>query len=212
MTDVGNHDNSDRHHSPIKMHEKISNDDINRLPVATYEGPIHIVTTHKQMLTAVRRISKEKILGFDTETRPSFKKGVSYQPSLIQLAGSSDVYLFMLQSVKLSTELCQIFSNPRIIKAGVAIDRDVKELRDLHHFEPNGFIDLGNCARNKGLHHHGLRGLAALFLGCRITKGAKLTNWAQPELSKNALDYAATDAWIGRCIYIAMKKHRCLED
>lgn len=176
-----------------------------------YEGPIHIIQTHKEALDATAELNKEKLLGFDTETRPAFQRGVSYPPALIQLSGKHAVYLFQLSSTKLPRELADVLANPRIIKAGVAIDRDIKELRTLREFQPAGFIDLGIYAKNCGMQHHGLRGLAALMLGRRISKGAKLTRWDSPKLPEHALQYAATDAWIGRRIYEEMEAQGCAE-
>jgi len=98
------------------------------------------------------------------------------------------------------------------VKAGVATDRDLHELRELTEFPPRGFVDLGAVAKKNGIQHHGLRGLAALLLGCRITKGAQLSNWERPDLPAHAVQYAATDAWIGRRIYVALKEHDCLDE
>lgn len=185
---------------------KLTEEEINSLDLGMYEGPIHLIHSHDYMLAAVKKLKQEKLLGFDTETRPSFKKGISYPPALIQIAGKDSVYIFQLHRLKLPRELADILANPRIIKAGVAISRDVKELRTLTDFEPRGFIDLGIEAKNLGMQHHGLRGLAAILLGCRISKSAKLTRWDNPKLPQHALIYAATDAWMGRRIYEAMQK------
>jgi len=191
---------------PAGLKRKLSDEEINNLELASYEGPIQIVQSHGEMLEAVKKLKHEKLLGFDTETRPSFRKGVSYPPALIQLAGKDSVYLFQLHHIKLPHELADILANPRITKAGVAISRDIKELRALTNFEPRGFTDLGITAKHLGMQHHGLRGLAAIMLNCRISKSARLTRWDTPKLPHNALVYAATDAWIGRRIYEAMQK------
>lgn len=194
------------HELPACLKRKLTEEEINRLELGVYKGEIHVVYSHEHMLAAVKKLRKEKLLGFDTETRPSFKKGISYPPALIQLAGKDYVYIFQLHSIKLPRELAEILANPKIIKAGVAISRDLKELRTLTDFEPRGFVDLGVEAKNLGMQHHGLKGLAAVLLGCRISKSAKLTRWDNPKLPQHALIYAATDAWIGRRIYEAMQK------
>jgi ribonuclease D len=194
----------------LKLDRKLSKEEINSLERQVYDGPIHVIQSRRDMLRAVGRLGQERLLGFDTETRPSFKKGVLHSPALIQLAGGDAVYIFQLRHLGLQAELLQIFANPRIIKAGVAIGRDIKDLRALAEFESHGFVDLGVSARKHGMQHHGLRGLAALLLGCRISKGARLTNWDRTKLGKSALVYAATDAWIGRRLYQVMKKHGCL--
>src|SRR3989339_27743 len=194
------------HGLPASLKRKLTEDEINRLELGVYQGEINVIHSHEHMLAAVKKLRREKLLGFDTETRPSFKKGVSYPPALIQLAGKDSAYIFQLQSIKLPRELADILANPKIVKAGVAISRDLKELRTLTDFEPRGFVDLGVEAKNLGMQHHGLRGLAAILLGCRISKSAKLTRWDNPRLPQQALIYAATDAWIGRRIYEAMQK------
>jgi len=194
----------------FKLDQKLSPDEINRLEMAAYQGPISVVASRAHMLAAVTELSRETLLGFDIETRPSFKKGEFYPPALIQLAGAKVVFIFQLGLIGLPAELVGLLANPKIIKAGVAIDRDLKELRSLTEFQPAGFVDLGTCASRHGMKHHGLRGLAAVLLGCRISKGAQLTRWDLPNLPERALIYAATDAWIGRRIYEALKERGCL--
>jgi hypothetical protein len=187
--------------------QKLSHDDINRLEIAAYSGPIHVVTSRPQMLAAVAELRRENLLGFDIETRPSFKKGDFYPPALLQLAGAEAVFIFQLAAIGgLPAELAGLLADPGITKAGVAIDRDIRELRSLTEFQPAGFVDLGALAARRGVKHHGLRGLAAVLLGCRISKGGRLTRWDRPNLPQKALLYAATDAWIGRRIFEALRK------
>lgn len=191
------------------INRKLTKEEINALNIETFAGPLHFINAPDKIADAVKILEQEKLLGFDTETRPTFRKGQTYPPALLQLATSNEVFIFKLHDTGLPAELCHILSDPTIIKAGVAIDRDVKELRTVTEFAPSGFVDLGTCARHNGIQHHGLRGLAALLLNCRITKQARLTNWARPKLSKAALIYAATDAWISRRIYQAMTTLNC---
>lgn len=191
---------------------KLSADEINDLDLAAYHGPLNLVCTSEEMQVAAARLSCEKLLGFDTEKRPSFSKGESHPPALLQLAGEDEVYLFQLHRIGLPVELTRILADGGIVKAGVAVGRDLRELRALTEFEPKGFVDLGARSKRHGLQHHGLRGLAASLLGCRISKGAGLTNWARPDLPERALRYAATDAWIGRRIYKAMEERGYLGD
>ncbi|MDI6775443.1 MAG: 3'-5' exonuclease [Verrucomicrobiota bacterium] len=186
---------------------KLTPEEINRLPLAQYPGRIHVVRAREHMLRAVRELGKKLLLGFDIEKRPCFKKGEFHPPALLQLAGRTDAHIFVLHALGLPVELTAILANPGIIKAGVAVGRDVKELRDLTEFEPRGFVDLGALAEEGGIPHRGLRGMAALLLGCRIPKQAQLTNWALPQLPERALRYAATDAWIGRRLYEVMTAH-----
>ena len=196
---------------PPKLDQKLTAEEINRLAITAYRGSIQVVCTRPQMLAAVRELRRETLLGFDTEKRPSFRKGETHPPALIQLAGRDAVYVFQLQALGFPVELTDILANSEIVKAGVSVARDIQELRELTEFQPRGFVDLGDCAKRSGIKHHGLRGLAALLLGCRISKGAQLTNWERPDLPASALQYAATDAWISRRIYEALKEHDCLD-
>ncbi len=179
---------------------------INRLPLLQYSGPIWIVRERRALEEAVRQLEGESLLGFDTETQPAFRRGESYPPALLQLAGASGVYVFLLRDVGLPVEVTDILAHPGIVKAGIAVTRDVKELQTLAEFEPRAFVDLGVWAEAAGIPHHGLRGLAALLLGGRVPKQARLTNWALPQLPARALRYAATDAWVSRRLYRVMER------
>lgn len=174
---------------------------MNACPILKYQGPIHLVDRPEQVVQAVRQLKKETILGFDTETRPTFRVGQHYLPSLLQLAGEKAVYVFQLKHCRLSQALRKVLANPNIIKAGVAMDRDVLELNKLAPFEPAGFVDVGKLAKQAGCVNQGLRGLAARLLGFRISKNCQTSNWAHKSLTRAQIEYAATDAWVGRKLY-----------
>ena len=185
---------------------KLSKTEINSLPLRYYNGPIHIIQTAEQAKKACAILMKEKVLGFDTETRPAFNKGQSYLPSLLQMAGRKVVYLFQLSKCGLTDSIINLLSIDDIIKSGVAINQDLIELQQISNFEPAGFIDLGDIARSKGLPHHGLRGLAAYLLNFRISKSGRTSNWSANQLTKKQIKYAATDAWLGRELYLKYKR------
>ena len=185
---------------------KLSKTEINSLPLRYYNGPIHIIQTTEQAKDACAILIKEKVLGFDTETRPAFYKGQSYLPSLLQMAGTKVVYLFQLSKCGLTDSITNLLSNDNIIKSGVAIDQDLTGLQQILHFDPAGFIDLGDIARLKGLPHHGLRGLGACLLNFRISKSGRTSNWSANQLTKKQIKYAATDAWLGRELYLKYKR------
>jgi ribonuclease D len=184
----------------------ITKAEINELPMRQYEGPIHLCRTAGEAEAAAQKLLKETLLGFDTETRPAFRKGESYDPSVLQLATENEVYLFQIQQCGITPTLLQVLASPKIIKAGVAIDRDLSELRQMAHFEPAGFVELAHYAKEAKIKNLGLRGLTAILFGFRISKKEQVSNWARRDLTEAQQTYAATDAWLGRLIYLAFQR------
>lgn len=180
---------------------RISKEAINELPLASWDGPTTVVQTVLEMTTAWERLAGETVLGFDTETRPAFRKGQKFNPSLLQLAASREVFLFQLDHIGMPPALLALLEDAAIVKTGVSLSFDLASLQPLQPFHPRGFIDLAAMAKAKGVKHHGLRGLAASVCGIRISKSARTSNWANPVLTPQQIRYAATDAWIGREIY-----------
>lgn len=185
----------------------ISGEEINALPLCRFEGDIHLVRSEGQRKAALKHLRREQVLGFDTETRPTFRKGQpQHPPALMQLAGSDCVFLFQLSVLPFEDGLKDLLADLSVLKAGVSVRDDLKGLKALAPFEEAGFVDLGEVARGLKMQTHGLRGLAANLLGFRISKGAQCTNWARTNLSGQQVAYAATDAWVSRQIYLAMHR------
>ena len=180
---------------------KMTKEAIRECPIKKYDGPIHVIRSKERLADAVAQLRKETILGFDTETRPTYKKGQYYPPALLQLAGKNEVFIFQLKHLRLPGPVRKILANPNIIKAGVSLDYDVSELTKLARFKPAGFVDLGGLAEKAGIENRGLRGLTALLLGFRIPKGTRTSNWGKDTLTPGQIKYAATDAWVGRELY-----------
>jgi len=185
---------------------RMTKEQINARPIRKYQGRIHLIQESEQVEQAVRQLEKEKVLGFDTETRPTFRVGQSYLPAVLQLVGEQAAYIFQLQHCRLSKALRRLLANPKIIKAGVALDRDVQELNKLAPFKPAGFVDVGELAKQAGCMNHGLRGLAALLLEFRVSKDSQTSNWAKRTLTRAQIEYAATDAWVGRELYHKLQR------
>jgi ribonuclease D len=184
---------------------RVSKEAIAALPLGQYEGKTVLVESVEDAKNAVKNLLKERVLGFDTETKPAFKRGVSYLPSLVQLAGAKVVYLFRLDDCGGVATLLPVFRNAKIVKAGVAVRDDVRFLKDRAPFKDAGFVEISDYTRKAGIENTGLRALAAHFLGLRISKGAQVSNWANKHLTPQQVLYAATDAWISRELYIKLE-------
>lgn len=178
----------------------------NTYPKASFTGKIHLITDDNEISPAIKILEQSKIIGFDTETRPSFKKGEYYKVSLLQLSTADEAFLFRLLHFKEHHHFQALFENENIIKTGVAIRDDIKGLQKHYHFTPNGFVELADLAKEKQLKNFGLKGMTEEVLGLTLSKKAKLTNWESKDFTPEQKIYAATDAWIGREIYLALTK------
>ncbi len=185
---------------------RMTKDEINDCPMQRWTGPVHVVRNNEELAAALPRLVDHSLLGFDTETRPAYEKGESYPPALLQLASDKEVFVFQLNQLGLAKPLRELLADPRIIKAGVGLDFDIRELKSLARFKAAGFHDLGDRAKKAGIKNHGLRGLAAVLLGFRISKGAQTSNWANETLTPKQIQYAATDAWVGRQLHLALDR------
>jgi ribonuclease D len=184
----------------------ISREDMSELPIRRYEGPVRLIAAPPDLRRAMQEICQESVVGFDTETRPAFRSGESYLPSLVQFATASAVYLLQVQQQDCSALMREIFSSERIVKTGVSVADDLRSLKKLFQFEERAMVDLGHVARRHGVKQTGVRNLAGIFLGARIPKGAKTTNWAARRLTPQQIAYAATDAWACRELYLRFKQ------
>lgn len=182
-------------------------DEINALPLKKWEGETYVVRSEKRLKWALKRMEGETLLGFDTETRPVFKKGqLPGPPTLLQLATTDEVFLFQLKLLNLENGLAGLLGSREIIKTGVSVRDDIIGLKKLHKFKAGGFIDLGQVSMDLEMQTHGLRNLTANLLGFRISKSAQCSNWAKDQLTPKQVAYAATDAWVSRELYIAMQE------
>lgn len=179
----------------------ISREEINALPLFRYEGPVHLIRDDHEAEKALAHLNTTTVLGFDTESRPTFRKGQNYPASLLQLACAEAVYLFQLQRLKHLQPIMGLLANGAVIKAGVAIRDDIRKLQDQCLFEPEGFVEIADLTQKADIVNTGLRSLAAIFLGVRISKGSQISNWGRSRLTSAQISYAATDAWISRRLY-----------
>ena len=190
---------------PPGIAASIAPEALQALPIRRYEGPIRLVDTPEHLDEAVRDFADEGVVGFDTETRPAFRVGERYLPSLVQLATARAVYLFQVQQADFSAAIREVLASHRVAKAGVSVSHDLKMLKEVFPFEPQRVVDLGRVAKRHGIAQSGVRNLAGILLGVRIPKGGSTSNWAARTLTPAQMGYAATDAWVCRELYLRLE-------
>lgn len=181
----------------------ISNDEVAALDAVHFDGRIVVVETTEALKEACKDLSQHTLIGFDTETRPSFTAGVTNKVALLQLSTRDCCYLIRLNKLPLSREIISILSSEKIRKVGADVKNDITALNRLRHFTPKGFIDLQDEVESHGIENKSLRKISGIVLGKRVSKAQRLSNWAAKTLTPQQLMYAATDAWV--CIEIYNK-------
>ena len=192
--------------------ERPNKEEIKNYPILSFKGKIHLISDKKDLKRALKILRRESVLGFDTETRPSFKKGENFSVSLLQLSSSDEAFLFRLNFLGLPDELVSLLEDQKILKVGVAILDDVRALRKLKNFDAGGFVELANIGSDLGIVTCGLRNMAAIFFGVRISKKAQLTNWERPDFNPSQALYAATDAWVCLKMYRFLESEKLLPE
>jgi ribonuclease D len=190
---------------PVELLRRVSREEINDLPIRRYEGEVHVIAGPHELAPAMADILQETVVGFDTETRPSFRVGESYPPSLAQVATARAVYLFQVQRREIAAAVAEVLATQHVVKAGVGLADDLKALKKVIEFTEKSIVDLGAVATRHGLKQTGVRNLTGLFLGFRIPKGTKTSNWSRHTLSAQQIAYAATDAWACRELYVRFR-------
>ena len=189
---------------PLKENSYIhhySKDLIQWLPLAAFGGEVIVVDTPAKVEEAVEYLSKQNAIGVDTESRPSFTRGVHYPTALLQIATEERCYLFRLTHVGMPQALADIFANPKITKVGLAFKDDIAGLRRRRDFKPANCIDLQTIVPKYGILDMGLQKIFAICFGRKISKAQQLTNWENSHLTPDQARYASTDAWATLLIY-----------
>ena len=191
----------------------ISKEEISELPLGQFEGPIYLIDRPDQVEEAVDFLEDQRIIGFDTETKPSFHKGQSNQVSLLQLSTSSQAFLFRLNRIGFPPPLRGLLEKENLVKVGAAVHDDLKGLRKLtDSFFPQSFFDLNDELKKVGFHNVGVRNLSGMVLKIRISKAEQVSNWELEKLTERQQRYAATDAWACLEIFEQLRKGGYLDE
>ncbi|MCM1020752.1 MAG: 3'-5' exonuclease domain-containing protein 2 [Muribaculum sp.] len=183
------------------MKLSITKEQIAELPDVTYSGNIHVVTTEQDAQKALNAIYRSNIVGFDTETKPSFTKGHRNSVALIQIATPTDCYLFRINRFGFCKSLVDFMQNNQITKIGLSLRDDFHVLHNIASFEPQGFIDLQQFVSNFSIANASLQKIFAIIFNQRISKRQQLSNWEADTLTTPQMNYAAIDAWACLKIY-----------
>lgn len=183
------------------MNKSISKEELNELPMQGFEGNIVVVDYERDIDKIIHILQNQRAIGFDTETRPNFKKGRRNKVALLQLSTHDTAFVFRLHKTGLPASLINILADNSIQKVGVAINDDIKALRELVDFKPGGFIEIQEKVKEFEIENFGLKKLSGLLLGFRISKAQQTSNWEAEQLTEAQIKYAATDAWVSLEIY-----------
>lgn len=182
--------------------------EIEALEYASFPGKICVIdSVGAEFNRAISYLRSQKIIGFDTETRPCFAQNQPrYGVALLQLSGPEKAYLFRINKMGMHRRLCAILSDPKIIKVGAAVHDDIRGLQKCHDFKAASFVDLQKIVWEWGIKDKAVKKMSAIILGYRISKTQQLSNWEAEELSESQRMYAATDAWVCREMYLKLMK------
>ena len=181
--------------------ESITAEELEKYELSCFKGEIALVEDMKSFNFVFPRLLGSEVLGFDTETRPSFRRGRKNKVSLIQLANDELACLIRINRIGIPPELAKLLASQNVIKAGVAVHDDIRFLKRVKGFSPSGFVDLQKFVRDYGIQVSGLKKLCAIVLGFKISKRQQVTDWEAEQLTDAQKVYAATDAWVCYQIY-----------
>ena len=187
---------------------KIDKEIVKDLPIAQTDCQIELIDSPDEVDKAVKYLLRSKVVGFDTESKPSFTKGKSNKIALMQISTQKRCFLFRLQMIGKNQRLKEFLENENIKKIGVARHGDLRNLRVWSKFEPKNFVDLQNIVGDYGIEELGLQKIYAIVFGKKISKSQQLSNWEAKILNRAQQVYAATDAWACRQIYLKLTKNK----
>lgn len=172
----------------------ISKEQLSVLQAQKFEGEIQVIETEEDSIAALKELEEAEMVGFDTETKPAFKKGHINHVALLQLATPSKTYLFRICKIGLTEGIKNFLENQNQLKVGLSIKDDFHSLNKLRKVEPKGFIDLQEHVKKYGIADCSLTKIHAIVFGTRISKSQQLSNWEAQFLTQKQQEYAALDA------------------
>ena len=177
-----------------------------KLEFASFPGKIYVIdSVGAEFNRAIAYLRSQKVIGFDTETRPTFSQDQPrYGVALLQLSGPDKAFLFRINRMGMHRRLCNLMASDKIIKVGAAIHDDIRGLQRRHDFQPAAFVDLQKIVCEWGIRDKSVKKMAAIILGIRVSKTQQLSNWEAERLSESQCRYAATDAWVCREMYLKL--------
>lgn len=186
--------------------ESITPDEIQKLDYVSFPGKIYVIeSVGAEFNRAIAYLRAQKVIGFDTETRPTFSpQQPRYGVALLQLSGRDKAFLFRINKMGMHRRLCNLLADARILKVGAAIHDDIRGLQKKHDFAPAGFVDLQKIVWEWGIRDKSVKKMAAIIMGARVSKTQQLSNWEADSLSESQQMYAATDAWVCREMYLKL--------
>ena len=183
------------------LKSKISKEEVNTLPIAEFKGEIVVVDEPAKVKPALDYLKQQKVVGLDTETKPSFQRGTIHKVSLVQISSLEKCYLFRLNKIGFPNELLQFLMDVNVKKVGLSLRDDFNGLSKRSIIKPRNVVDLQSIAKDYGILELGLQKMYAILFGQKISKSQRLSNWENPELTGQQMTYAATDAWASLQIY-----------
>lgn len=190
--------------------KEITKEEINTLDVRQFEGEIRVVDDPSTFTDAMNELRRYEVLGFDTETKPAFKKGVNHKISLIQISNSNVAWLFRVNKIGVPADLKNFLEDEGVLKVGAGLLDDMRRLRQITKFTPGGFLDLQKYVEAFSIESKSLKKMVAIVLGYKISKSQQMSNWEADELTEKQKKYAATDAWA--CLEIYYKLRNALNE
>lgn len=189
---------------------KITKEEVNEMPVVAFDGEITVVDDASKVKAAIDELRQSSVVGVDTETKPSFTRGMHHKVSLVQISSLGHCFLFRLNKMSFPDELADFLADNGIKKIGLALKDDFNGLIRQRKFKPTNFVDLQSIAKNYGILELGLQKMFAIVFGRKISKAQRLTNWENLELTHQQQVYAATDAWASLLIYMQLMREKKL--